>query len=65
MVEFLSMGGYARFVWPAFAVAAVMMAVLALVSRRTLRARQAELEALRRARAAEPATAGPGDRDEA
>ncbi len=65
MIEFFSMGGYARFVWPAFAVATVVMAVLALVSRRTLRARQAELEALRRARAAEPATAGPGDRDEA
>ncbi len=65
MVEFFSMGGYGRFVWPAFAVATVVMAVLALVSRRTLRARQAELEALRRARAAEPATAGPGDRDEA
>ena len=65
MIEFFSMGVYARFVWPAFAVAAVVMAALALVGRRTLRARQAELEALRRARAAEPATAGPGDRDEA
>ena len=60
MIEYLSMGGYARFVWPAFAVAAAVMAALALVSRRTLRARQAELEALRSARAAAQA----GDRHE-
>ncbi len=60
MIEFFSMGGYARFVWPAFAVATVVMAALALASRRTLRARQAELEALRRDRAA-----GTGEQDEA
>ena len=55
------MGGYAAFVWPAFAVAAAVMTALALVSRRGLRARQAELEALQSARAA--AEAGTGDRD--
>ncbi len=52
IAEYLSMGGYAAFVWPAFAVAAAVMGALALVSRRGLRARQAELEALQSARAA-------------
>ena len=56
IAEYFSMGGYAAFVWPAFAVAATVMTVLALVSRRGLRARQAELEALQSARA--EATAG-------
>ncbi len=50
IAEYLSMGGYAAFVWPAVAVAAAVMAALALVSRRGLRARQAELEALQSAR---------------
>ncbi len=54
------MGGYAAFVWPAFAVAAAVMAALALVSRSGLRARQAELEALQSARA----EAEAGDRHE-
>ncbi len=45
------MGGYAAFVWPALAIAAVVMTVLSVASWRTLRAREAELEALQRARA--------------
>ncbi len=45
------MGGYAAFVWPALAIAAVVMTVLWGASWRTLRAREAELEALQRARA--------------
>ena len=65
MIEYLSMRGYAAFVWPAFAVAAAVMGALAFVSLRGLRARQAELEALRSARAAASGTTGPGDRDEA
>ncbi|MFQ5784542.1 MAG: heme exporter protein CcmD [Alphaproteobacteria bacterium] len=48
--DFLAMGGYAVFVWSAFAVAAVVMAGLLAASRRSLRARETELEALRRAR---------------
>jgi heme exporter protein D len=64
ILEHLSMDGYAKFVWPAFAIAAAVMAVLAFVSRRTLRARQTELEALRRARAATSAATGTGDQDE-
>ncbi len=45
------MGGYAAFVWPALAIAAVVMTVLWVASWRTLRAREAELETLQRARA--------------
>ena len=44
--DFLSMGGYAQYVWPAFAVAAVVLVALLVVSRRALRANEAALEAL-------------------
>ena len=43
---FLAMGGYAGFVWPAFGLAAVVMAGLVLVSLRELHAREAEVAAL-------------------
>ena len=46
LAEFLSMGGYAVFVWPAFAVTAVVMVALFIESRRTLRADERTLEAL-------------------
>ena len=46
LANFLSMGGYAAFVWSAFAVAAVVMVALFLVSRRSLRADERTLEAL-------------------
>ncbi len=45
------MGGYAAFVWPALAIATVVMTVLWVASWRTLRAREAEFEALQRTRA--------------
>ena len=45
MAKFLEMGGYAVYVWPAFAVAALVMISLLVASLRTLRAREAELEA--------------------
>jgi heme exporter protein D len=44
--EFLDMGGYAVFVWPAFIVTLALMLVLAVVSRRSLRASQRSLAAL-------------------
>ena len=44
--EFLAMGGYAGFVWPAFAVAAVILIGLLINTLRTLRAREAALLAL-------------------
>lgn len=46
IMSFLSMGGYAAFVWPAFAVAAAVLTGLFLASWRQARAREAELDAL-------------------
>ena len=37
MTEFLEMGGYARFVWPAYGVAVLVLLVMALVSLRSRR----------------------------
>ncbi len=45
--SFLEMGGYAGFVWPAYAIAAVVMAGLLVVSLRRLRRAETELSALR------------------
>lgn len=50
MSEFLSMGGYAAFVWPSYGLTALVMAGLAVWawrSQRAARARVARLEALR------------------
>jgi heme exporter protein D len=46
MAKFLEMGGYAVYVWPAFAVAALVMIGLLVESLRTLRAREAVLKRL-------------------
>ena len=46
MAEFFEMGGYAIYVWPAFAVAALVMIGLLVDSLRTLRAREALLRRL-------------------
>jgi heme exporter protein D len=46
--HFLAMGGYAIFVWPAFAVAAAIMAGLTLQSLAHYRRRQRELARLER-----------------
>lgn len=55
MTDFLAMGGYAAYVWPALAVTAVVMAGLYIQSQRALRDREAELAALQQTRAeAEP-----------
>ena len=56
--EFLHMGGYALFVWPAFAVAAVVLTVLLVWSIRDLRRERDLLESLPRRRfKAQPAEA--------
>lgn len=47
MIDFLAMGGYAAYVWSAFAIAAVLMGGLFLQSRRAARQRDAELAELR------------------
>ncbi len=44
--SFLSMGGYASYVWPSYAVALVVLGALLAASVRTLRARQAAFGAL-------------------
>ncbi|WP_439816667.1 heme exporter protein CcmD [Zavarzinia sp. CC-PAN008] len=44
--DFLAMGGYAAFVWPAFAVAVGILALIAYLSHRTLRRYQVELARL-------------------
>lgn len=46
--DFLEMGGYARFVWPAFAVTAVTLAGLLVASVRSLRSQEASLARLQR-----------------
>jgi heme exporter protein D len=43
--HFLAMGGYARFVWPAFGLAVLVMGGLAIESVVTYRKRQRELAA--------------------
>jgi heme exporter protein D len=46
ILEFLAMGGYAAYVWPAFGTAALVLAVLLWNSVARLRSRQAMLKAL-------------------
>ncbi|RJF94480.1 heme exporter protein CcmD [Oleomonas cavernae] len=60
IADFLAMGGYAGFVWPAFAVTFIVVIALAVSSRRALKRAEARLAALeavrpaRRRRAAQP-----------
>lgn len=51
--EFLRMGGYAAYIWPAFALAAAVMVGFAVHSRRALKADQRTLELLQAARRTE------------
>ena len=44
--QFLAMGGYAAFVWPALGIAAAVMVGLLVQSLQSLRAREEELEKL-------------------
>jgi len=48
MSEFLSMGGYAAFVWPAYAVTLIVLAWMVLDSVLGLRRRQAALDEMER-----------------
>ena len=48
LAQFLEMGGYARFVWPSFGLTFVVLTGLVVISRRALKAAEAELAALRR-----------------
>jgi heme exporter protein D len=44
--QFLAMGGYAGFVWPALGIAAVVLAGLLVQTLRTLRARESEIASI-------------------
>ena len=46
MNGFFDMGGYATYVWSAYAVAAIVLVGLVVASLRGLRAREAQLKAL-------------------
>ena len=51
VLGFLAMGGYARFVWPAYAVAFAALGWMLIDSVGSYRRRQRELQTLERARA--------------
>jgi len=48
MSEFLEMGGYGAFVWPSYAVTALVMIAVFVSSRRFLKSKERELESLQR-----------------
>jgi heme exporter protein D len=50
MTEFFAMGGYARFVWPAYGAAFVLLVGLLLLSLRHYRERQRQLDRVQRKR---------------
>ena len=50
MSEFLAMGGYAAFVWSAYAVATIVLCGLLGLSLKSMREREALVETLRRQR---------------
>ena len=53
MNEFFAMGGYAAYVWTAYAAAAIGLAGLGLASWRRMRALESKADSLRAARRAE------------
>ena len=67
LANYLDMGGYARFVWPAYGLVALVMIVVLVLTLRTLSARERELAALQREmpvrRGRRPGTAGALDQE--
>jgi heme exporter protein D len=67
MEEFLAMGGYAGFVWPAYALTTAVLVAVLVATWRGLRRRRRQLDALqaalggRRARRARPAPPAEAD----
>ena len=53
LTEYLRMGGYAAFVWPAYAVAAVGLIGAFVITWRGLKAREREFETMKRQRRGE------------
>jgi heme exporter protein D len=50
IANFLAMGGYAGYVWPAFSIAALVMLGMVVATLRTLRRREAALAELKKSR---------------
>lgn len=46
MSEFFAMGGYAGFIWSSYAIVAIVLIGLLIISLRELRTRRAEVETL-------------------
>ena len=64
MSDFLAMGGYAAYIWPAYAVTVAMLAGTLIATLADLRRREATLKALEAARPPRPraaAAAKPAD----
>lgn len=62
MHDFLAMGGYARFVWPAYGFAALVLLAMGLRGRMRLRRAEAQLRRLEADLAAQRAGAEAGER---
>ena len=56
IATFFAMGGYAAYVWPAFAIAAVVMVALVIATLHTLRRREREIAEIIKGR---PQRSGP------
>lgn len=54
MSEFLAMGGFGAFIWPAYGAAGVLLAAVLILSWRGMRQREALVESLRAGRRPEP-----------
>jgi heme exporter protein D len=54
MMDFLAMGGYGEYIWPAYLIAAVVLLALLVGSLRSVRGTEARLAALRQARFGTP-----------
>lgn len=65
MADFLAMGGYAAFIWPAYGIVAAVLVGLFVAGRRFQRATEAELAGLQPARRRRNAAATGADADEA
>jgi len=50
LMDFLSMGGYGGYIWPAYLIAAAVLIALLIASLRSVRGQEARLAALRQAR---------------
>ncbi len=50
MSEFFAMGGYGAFIWPAYGAAAILLAGLVILSWKSMRRREAQVELLRAGR---------------